>query len=52
MEMLHHDVSCFLPQIDDPNEVKKTIEQLSKNASDMMNTIQRINAPNMKAMEK
>lgn len=39
-------------EIDDPNEVKKTIEQLSKNCSDMINTLQRINAPNMKAMEK
>lgn len=39
-------------EIDDPIEVKKTIEQLTKNASDMINTLQRINAPNMKAMEK
>lgn len=41
-----------LKEIDDPAEVKKTIEQLNKNAADMINTLQRINAPNMKAMEK
>lgn len=39
-------------QIDDASEVKKTIEQLTKGASDMVSTLQRINAPNMKAMEK
>lgn len=39
-------------QIDEASEVKKTIEQLTKGVSDMVSTLQRINAPNMKAMEK
>lgn len=41
-----------LKEIEEPNEVKKTIEQLTKGVSDMVSTLQRINAPNMKAMEK
>lgn len=43
---------CFLFQIDEPSEVKKTIENLTKGVSDMVSMLQRINAPNMKAMEK
>ena len=32
--------------------LKKAIEKLNKQVSDTQNTIHRINAPNMKAMEK
>lgn len=34
------------------DEVKKRLEQLNKGVVDMHATLQRINAPNMKAMEK
>ena len=34
------------------SEVKKSLDHLNKQVSDMQNTLQRINAPNMKAVEK
>ena len=34
------------------DEVKRRLDQLTKEVSDMAATLQRINAPNMKAMEK
>ena len=34
------------------DEVKKRLDQMNKQVSDMQATLQRINAPNMKAMEK
>ena len=45
---------CYITSIqyDEPSEIKKSIEQLTKGVSDMVSTLQRINAPNMKAMEK
>ncbi|XP_046363466.1 structural maintenance of chromosomes protein 1A-like [Haliotis rufescens] len=39
-------------ELDHPDDVKKGLEQLTKACSDMNATLQRINAPNMKAMEK
>ncbi|KAH3819553.1 hypothetical protein DPMN_121292, partial [Dreissena polymorpha] len=41
-----------LKELEDASEVKKHIENLTKGVSDMVSTLQRINAPNMKAMEK
>ncbi|CAH1783210.1 unnamed protein product [Owenia fusiformis] len=41
-----------MKDLDHADEVRKTLEQLNKQVSDMQNTLQRINAPNMKAMEK
>ena len=34
------------------DEVKRVLDSLNKAVSDMHNTLQRINAPNMKAMER
>lgn len=39
-------------QLDHQDDVKKTLDQLTKTCSDMNSTLHRINAPNMKAMEK
>ncbi|XP_063405474.1 structural maintenance of chromosomes protein 1A-like [Mytilus trossulus] len=41
-----------LKDLDSAEEIKKTMTQLTKNVTDMTSTLQRINAPNMKAMEK
>ena len=41
-----------LKDLDSADEVKKTTTQLTKAVADMSSTLQRINAPNMKAMEK
>lgn len=41
-----------LKELDESSEIKKTIENLTKGVSDMVSTLQRINAPNMKANEK
>ncbi|KAL5014287.1 hypothetical protein ScPMuIL_008557 [Solemya velum] len=38
--------------LEHPEEVKKTLDKLNKAVNDMYSNIQRINAPNMKAMEK
>ena len=39
-------------QLDEAHDVKKAQEQLQKTVSDMQTTLQRIQAPNMRAMEK
>lgn len=39
-------------ELDEAHEVKKALEQLNKAVADMQNTLQRIQAPNMRAMEK
>lgn len=39
-------------ELDHPEDVKKAQDALNKAMSDMQSTLQRINAPNMKAMEK
>ncbi|CAI9721520.1 maintenance of chromosomes 1A-like [Octopus vulgaris] len=39
-------------ELDHPDDVKKAQDALNKGVSDMQSTLQRINAPNMKAMEK
>lgn len=39
-------------QLDTNSEIKKAMDQLNKEISDLNNTLGRINAPNMKAMEK
>ncbi|KAL3853466.1 hypothetical protein ACJMK2_017002 [Sinanodonta woodiana] len=41
-----------MKELDHADEVKKTLDQLNKQVSDMQVTLQRISAPNMKAMEK
>ncbi|KAK3102279.1 hypothetical protein FSP39_010179 [Pinctada imbricata] len=41
-----------LKELDHPDEVSKSQEQLTKAVNDMQTTLQRINAPNMKAVEK
>ena len=43
---------CVWLKLMDSGEVKKALEQLNKQISSMQATLQRINAPNMKAMEK
>ena len=43
---------CVCVQLDEPHDVKKAQEQLNKTVSDMQTTLQRIQAPNMRAMEK
>ena len=44
-------ITCFF-QLDSTDEVKKIQDLLMKQISDTENTLHRINAPNMKAMEK
>ncbi|KAL8609913.1 hypothetical protein ACOMHN_016388 [Nucella lapillus] len=39
-------------ELDEPHDIKKAQEQLIKTMSDMQNTLQRIQAPNLRAMEK
>lgn len=39
-------------ELEMPEDVKKTADSLNKQVADMQNTLQRINAPNLKAMEK
>jgi hypothetical protein len=39
-------------QIDEPSDVRKAQDQLAKACSDLQNTLQRIQAPNMRALEK
>ena len=41
-----------LKDLDSGDEVKKELERMNKAISDLQATIHRINAPNMKAMEK
>ncbi|KAK7102755.1 structural maintenance of chromosomes protein 1A-like [Littorina saxatilis] len=41
-----------IKDLDEPQDVKKALDQLLKHVSDMQNTLQRIQAPNMRAMEK
>ncbi|XP_067011670.2 structural maintenance of chromosomes protein 1A [Anabrus simplex] len=41
-----------LKELDDPDEVKKMGDKLSKAINDLQNNIQRIQAPNMRAMQK
>lgn len=43
---------CFLFQLESLDEVKKVLDHLNKQISDMNSTLQRIAAPNMKALEK
>ncbi|XP_064632615.1 structural maintenance of chromosomes protein 1A-like [Lineus longissimus] len=41
-----------LTELDTSDEVKKMLDRMNKNIAEMQNTLHRINAPNMKAMEK
>jgi structural maintenance of chromosome 1 len=42
----------FYEQLDGVEDIKKTQDQLNKQIYDMEGTLQRIAAPNMKALEK
>jgi structural maintenance of chromosome 1 len=50
--MFHTIVLMLYSQLDGVEDTKKTLEQLNKQIYDMENTLQRIAAPNMKALEK
>ena len=44
--------ACICIQLEDITDVKHKLEELQKNITEMGATMHRINAPNMKAMEK
>jgi len=45
-------IKNYFFQLEHGDEVKKRTDQLNKAVADMYSMLQRINAPNMKAMEK
>ena len=45
-------VVSFAVQVEDAADVKKTAQDLNAQVTRLQSTLQRINAPNMKALEK
>lgn len=50
---LDHCSNCFFTdQLEDPSEIRNTMNELANKVNKLQATLQRIQAPNMKALEK
>ena len=54
LSILNHDGVCasVCSQLDDADDINKASNRIEKELSEVQNTISKINAPNMKALEK